>query len=222
MPLPSFPRGTRLLPVPAPLLGSLLAEIGDVAELKCTLRFLWHAAQAKGSPKAVAAHTLESDDVLLTALGSPEAIRRGLGLAVARGTLLTISGRYLLNTPDNARAAADGVVPRAPTGQGVPAVRIKPNVFALYEANIGILTPMIADQLRDAEETYPEEWIEAAFREAAEQNKRSWRYIATILERWTTEGRGQRQQGQTNRGEPGRHSQKATAAEYLRRRNPSG
>ncbi|MEX2431266.1 MAG: DnaD domain protein, partial [Dehalococcoidia bacterium] len=105
----------------------------------------------------------------------------------------------------------------------------KPNVFALYEANIGLLTPMIADQLRDAEEAYPEEWIESAFHEAVEQNKRSWRYIAAILERWATEGRGQRQQGgpyqqgplprgQRARGEPGRHPETVTAAEYLRRR----
>ena len=48
-----FEARVRSLPVPAPLLGSLLAEIDDMAELKSTLRFLWHAAQVKGSPKAV-------------------------------------------------------------------------------------------------------------------------------------------------------------------------
>ena len=59
---------------------------------------------------------------------------------------------------------------------------------------------MIADELREAEELYPEDWIEDAFREAVGQNKRSWRYIARILERWEHEGRGH--------GQPGRHSKK--------------
>jgi DNA replication protein len=222
-----FHRGTRLLPVPAPLLGSLLAEIDDVAELKCTLRFLWYAAQVKGSPKAVPATTLESDEVLLAALDGPEAVRRGLGLAVARGTLLCAGGNYVLHTPENAAALERMEPVRAHWPAERPVMPQKPNVYALYEANIGLLTPMVADQLRDAEEQYPEEWIEAAFREAALQNKRSWRYIAAILERWTTEGRGQsRQQGAQEkglktRGEPGRHPEKVTAAEYLRRRGDS-
>ena len=32
-----------------------------------------------------------------------------------------------------------------------------------------------ADELREAENLYPASWIEDAFREAVEQNKRSWR-----------------------------------------------
>ncbi|MEX2599467.1 MAG: DnaD domain protein [Dehalococcoidia bacterium] len=225
-----FERGTRLLPVPAPVLGSLLAEIEDMAELKCTLRFFWYAAQAKGSPKFIPAVTLETDEVLLAALGGPDEVRKGLGLAVERGTLLAANGALLLNTPENARAAAqiaatDGAtagVRSAPDG-GRNGDRAKPNVYSLYEANIGLLTPMVADQLRDAEEQYPEEWIEAAFREAVEQNKRSWRYIAAILERWTNEGRGEKRpsRGQGTRGESGRHPETVTAAEYLRRRKPS-
>ena len=46
-----FTRGMKLLPVPSPLLGSLLADIDDVAELKCTLRMLWYTAQVAGAPK---------------------------------------------------------------------------------------------------------------------------------------------------------------------------
>ncbi|WP_297167241.1 DnaD domain-containing protein [Thermogemmatispora sp.] len=65
----------------------------------------------------------------------------------------------------------------------------RPNIFVLYEQNIGLLSPLIADELRDAAERYPPEWIEAAFREAVEHNKRNWRYIRAILRRWETEGR---------------------------------
>jgi len=60
----------------------------------------------------------------------------------------------------------------------------RPNIFVLYEQNIGLLTPLIADQLKDAADQYPQEWIEAAFREAVQHNKRNWSYISAILRRW--------------------------------------
>ena len=65
----------------------------------------------------------------------------------------------------------------------------RPNIFVLYEQNIGLLSPMIAEELKDAADQYPTEWIEAAFREAVQQNKRKWSYIRAILRHWETEGR---------------------------------
>ena len=65
----------------------------------------------------------------------------------------------------------------------------RPNIFLLYEQNIGLLTPMIAGQLEDAADRYPADWIEAAFSEAVQRNKRNWKYISAILRRWETEGR---------------------------------
>lgn len=65
----------------------------------------------------------------------------------------------------------------------------RPNIFVLYEQNIGLLTPMLANQLEDAADHYPAEWVEAAFSEAVQRNKRNWKYISAILRRWETEGR---------------------------------
>lgn len=65
----------------------------------------------------------------------------------------------------------------------------RPNIFVLYEQNIGLLSPLLADELKDAADQYPAEWIEAAFREAVQHNKRNWSYIRAILRRWETEGR---------------------------------
>jgi len=67
----------------------------------------------------------------------------------------------------------------------------RPNIFVLYEQNIGLLSPLIAEELKDAADQYPTEWIEAAFREAVQHNKRKWSYIRAILRRWETEGRQQ-------------------------------
>lgn len=65
----------------------------------------------------------------------------------------------------------------------------RPNVFILYEQNVGLLTPLIADQLRDMEKTYPPDWIDEAFTIAVSRNKRALQYIQAILKRWETEGK---------------------------------
>ena len=61
--------------------------------------------------------------------------------------------------------------------------------FALYEQNIGPLTPIIADRLRAAESQYPATWLEEAIAMAVEYNKRSWRYVETIQQRWEANGK---------------------------------
>jgi DnaD/phage-associated family protein len=64
-----------------------------------------------------------------------------------------------------------------------------PNIFRLYEANIGPLTPIMAEMLKEDDAEYPYEWIEAAVAEAVERNKRSWRYVRAILNAWKERGR---------------------------------
>ena len=58
----------------------------------------------------------------------------------------------------------------------------------LYEENIGPLTPMIADVLRDSEKDYPYEWIRDAVEEAVMNNVRSWRDVESILKNWKENG----------------------------------
>jgi DNA replication protein len=73
----------------------------------------------------------------------------------------------------------------------VPLQTERPNIFTLFEQNIGFLGTSIVEEIKDALDLYPEEWVEAAIREAAVHNKRSWSYIRAILRRWETEGRQQ-------------------------------
>lgn len=65
----------------------------------------------------------------------------------------------------------------------------RPNVFVLYEQNFGLMTAMIADQLRDLERSYPPDWITEAMEIALLNNKRHLNYIRAILRRWETEGK---------------------------------
>lgn len=210
-----FPRRVQFTPVPSPLFGPLLEQIDDLGELKCTLRLVWLLHQKKGHPKFVTLSELQADRTLARSLASlqerPDA-RESVRLAVARGTFVEGSYDqgtetiYMLNTEkDRAAMAAvsEGRTGARTRSDNEPwdANVERPNIFAIYEDNIGSLSPMIADELRDAEQLYPVAWIEDAFREAVELNKRSWRYVERILERWAQEGRGD--------GESGRYLKKA-------------
>ena len=42
----------------------------------------------------------------------------------------------------------------------------RPTLYGLYEENIGVLTPMIVDAIREAEAEFPHDWIEDAMRYA--------------------------------------------------------
>jgi DnaD/phage-associated family protein len=89
-------------------------------------------------------------------------------------------------------AVGSGVYARSISNNHTNTIQVeieRPNIFVLYEQNIGLLSPMLADQLKDAADHYPQSWIEDAFREAVQQNKRNWNYIRAILRRWETEGR---------------------------------
>ena len=205
----------RLTPVPDPFFNSLLEEIEDLAELKVTLRMIWLLGQKRGHLRFVAEGELLADATLARALasmgGDPvEHIKHGLALAVTRGTLLRHSSseapeerHYLLNTEENRRRLADGATPLRPgnfrrddVAVGMPSNRnrggtTEVNIYDLYENNIGTFGPLIAQQLAEAEDRYPPNWIEDAFKVAVNENKRSWSYIAAILRRWGAEGRGQ-------------------------------
>jgi len=76
----------------------------------------------------------------------------------------------------------------------------RPNIFVIYEQNIGMMTPMIAEQLRDMEKSYPPDWVQEAFEIAVSRNKRALRYIAAILKSWETEGKDSRS-GESGSGE---------------------
>ena len=218
-----FPDRVRSVPAPAPLFGALLEQIDDLAELKCLLRILWLLQQKKGYPRFVTHSEALADRALATAIGSEDhAISTALDACVRRGTLamaiIDNDGNeerlYALNTGRDRRALAQatsdafvvGHSQTEPTPEPWDATIERPNIFALYESNIGMLSPMIADELKEAETLYPQEWIADAFREAAVQNVRNWRYIVRILESWEREGR-RRGQGD---GKSRRYSKKVS------------
>ena len=235
MPFNGFPRDTLHTPTPDPLFGLLLEEIGDLAELKVTLRGLYLLHHKRQAPRAVSLAEFLSDPTLLRGLdaesesgdsgGAAEEIRRGLRQAVRRGVFLVHGSGpddtvFALNNDAGRRALAwirdngtptdDGPGP----GEAPARPRERPNIFALYEDTIGMLTPIVAERLREAEQRYPPGWIREAFEIAALENKRSWQYIAAILTRWGSEGKGSWPGGSNEDGKSGRHSPQNQRGKY--------
>ena len=64
------------------------------------------------------------------------------------------------------------------------------NVFRHYEDNVGLLTPIIADNLGDLVDEYGPGWVSEAIDIAVRAEKRSLRYVHGILRRWKSEGKG--------------------------------
>lgn len=64
------------------------------------------------------------------------------------------------------------------------------NVFAIYEQEIGPITEVISEVLKDAEDEHKPQWVIAAIKIASMNGKRSWSYVNAILKRWKTEGYG--------------------------------
>ena len=204
--------------LPDTLFHQLLKEIDDTAELKVTLYFLWRVEHMDGPFRALCQTDFEAKELGVSA----EEIRSGLEKAVGRGSILKSTHEadvfYFLNSP-RGRAAAEAFA----KGQWRKSARIlssppmdRPNVFRLYEENIGPLTPMIADALKDAEELYYPEWIAEAIELAVKNNKRNWKYCEAILKRWKDEGRhGQKDQRDARQGSE-RYT-KSEFEEYLKR-----
>jgi DnaD/phage-associated family protein len=192
------PAGTPTL-VPSLFFSRVLPEITEPAELVVTLYVTYAASFTKRQPRFVTGRELAADTTLIRSLANiagsgrdHEALARGLDLAVERRTILRarVDGDdiYTLNIPANARALARLGNVRIEEPLPPAMDEAVPDIFTLYEENIGNITPLIAEDLKDAETRYPREWIVRAFREAAELNKRNWRYIERILKRWETEG----------------------------------
>lgn len=195
----------QMVPVPGQFFSDLLTQIDDFVELKVTLFALGIIAKSGDFGNSLLLQDFSEDSHLMAGLGNtPQeaqtSLLDGLELAVQRGSLLRIAGAdtpsqqtyYFLNTPRGrlaAQALKKGEATPATAASVINTTKEKPNLFSLYEANIGPLTPMIADTLREAEKTYPPEWVEEAMKIAVQNNIRRWRYVEAILKSWKEEGR---------------------------------
>jgi DNA replication protein len=217
MTFPGFPEDiTNQIRIPEQFFNQVLFHVENLPELKLTLYIFWRLERMEGPFHYVRFTDLLKDKQLVGSIvkdpgKAHSSIKTALNRAVRHGTILQadISTNYgqdtiiCLNSPKGRAAVAaiqrgewratDSLI------QPIELYPEHPNIFQLYEANIGPLTPLIADALRDAEKTYQADWIEDAFRIAVERNKRNWHYIEAILHRWQEGGRDDRKDQQARR-----------------------
>ena len=181
--------------VPGSYVSQLMRQVEDPLELKVTLLTFYLLSRAREYPAYVTRAELELRAASVLGIAE-EACGQGLDAAAQRGVILrlvlSLDGQdtevYFANIEADIEAIGE-LKARLASGGTVAGSAPVQNIFELYEQNVGIVSPMIAEELKDAQQTYPAEWIEEAFREAVRVRKLNWKYICRILERWTTEGK---------------------------------
>ncbi len=198
----------QFIRVPIELFSEILPIVDDLAELKAILYTFWKLAQGSGEVRYVRLDDVLADLVFLAGMGeTPEeqetATREAFARAAQRGVLIEIvvvhdghEGKWYFLNSTKGREAVERL--RKGDFRGlihdiddvvVGLEKERPNIFLLYEQNIGMVTPMVANRLRQLERDYPESWIYDAFSLAVERNARNLAYIHRILQNWAEHGK---------------------------------
>ena len=187
--------------LPAAFFSDYLPVIDDLAELKVTIFAQAALQQKEGDYRLLRFDEFAADEPLMRGLTiiddfvpARELLATALEKAVARGTLLMAqidtgggARRYYAGADESGRALLQRIQDGhwRPSGDGeIELLPPRPSIFGLYEDNIGVLTPMIVDSLKDAEATYPREWIEGAMRLASKATSET----GAISKRYSNDG----------------------------------
>ncbi len=185
----------------------LLPKIDDLAELKLTL-YIFFLLQTEQHPGPwISDDRLRQDPTLLSMVADTSdlydpgtLLDAALERALIRNTLLPLEIQvegtdirqkaYAFNT-ENGRKAQQQAQSAAPGAAALsPPAPDQSLPFRYYQQNFGLLTPLVADHIRDLEMEYSADWICEAMEIAVQNNARSLRYVEAILDRWTQEERG--------------------------------
>ncbi len=203
-----FSAKTRnLTQVPAEFFTDLLPQVGDLDEIKLLLFLFWYLQNRDENTGYASLSELTLEPLLAQLFGDDEKlleIRVSTAIEKAVAQQVLLRGRkdgqeYLFFNSPRGKALQEGLEKGEwqPAGATVGALSMatrRPDIFKLYEENIGLLTPLMSDILIDAEKTYPVDWIADAVKIAVERNARNWRYVESILRSWKEKGRNEKDQ----------------------------
>ncbi|MDY6867355.1 MAG: DnaD domain protein [Chloroflexota bacterium] len=215
--LPSFggfsSENHDLIRLPGAFFTQLLPVIDDLSQLRLLLYFFWHLEQQESKVRYFKWGEMVADPALVRMVGGEKTLKKALQALVEYGAVLEanlewMNERYYFINGPQGRAAIDAIQRGEWQGSTTdrPAIQLteeQPNIFKLYEENIGAITPMMAEILKQDEADYPSAWIEEAIRIAVKRNARNWKYVQAILNRWQKEGRGNGQNRRDDSQDPG-------------------
>ena len=201
--------------IPTAFFTQLLPEMRDLNQIRLLLYLFWHSQAQQDTIRYFRLDDLASDPTLLQMMDGEEGLQTALEGLVDLGAVLKADLEwmdeiyYFLNSPQG-RAAVQSIEQGNwqdvnKDRQPIHLVGEQPNIFELYEENIGVITPMMAEILKDDEATYPASWIEEAIRIAVTRNVRTWKYVQGILKRWQKEGREDEQHRRYDSQDPERY-----------------
>lgn len=200
-----FPPGKpNSINIHAQFITQVVPMIDDLAELKICLFCYFALLQKEGDYRYLTRADFANNTELIRGLevideNTDALLDAALEKASEHGFLLAADVEldkgserlYFMNTAKGRTAIQQFVTGRWQIGdeRSIEILPERPNIFTLYEENIGALTPAIAERLKEAEDDYAYEWIEEAINIAIDRNVRNWKYIDAILKRWKEEGR---------------------------------
>ena len=206
---------THPISIPAQFFTELLTGFDHVAEIKLVLYAFWFIGRQEQKIPFVTFKDFAGDSILVNSLGSEvkggiTSLREALDRVVEKGIFLKSQSDddankiiYFLNSPQGKaafKAFQQGKWAPGENDRSIISLDMeRPNIFRLYEENIGPLTPLIADTLSDAENNYPPGWIQDAIDIAVKNNVRRWKYIEAILQSWLEKGRNGTNQSNTQK-----------------------
>ncbi len=194
-----FEKNVQSIPVPAPVFDSILEAITNISELKLMLRIIWLLQIYNRKPPLITEAEIISDKIVSKTIGPPNTIQELLITLESYGIIsssvkkndqvkiIFLNSEKIKNHIEKSDIILHGIQPD-PWKETTDISDI-PNIYSIYEQNIGIITPHIAELIKESENLYPIDWIEDAVKQASLQNKRNWAYVSSILNRWTIEGK---------------------------------
>jgi DNA replication protein len=202
----------ELVRVPETFFIQLLPLVESLSQLRLLLYLFWYFEQQEGEIRYILFKNLVADETLLEMAGGKEGLQEALQGLIDLGAVLSAQPEneeevhYFINSPQGREAVKAirnsqwqrNIQSRIP----VQMPGEQPNIFELYEQNIGVITPMMAEILKEDEKNFPKEWIEEAIRIAVTRNVRKWKYVQAILDRWQTEGRANEQNRRDDSQDP--------------------
>jgi len=198
--------------IPESFFTQLLQNIETLPQLRLLLYLFWHAEKQENSTRHFLLEDLASDPTLVRMTGGKESLKQALNALIRFEAVLEGNPQsseipiFFINGPQG-RAALQAIQQGTWQNEDLERKSIhlteeRPNIFQLYEENIGAITQMMSEILKEDEKTYPEPWIEEAIRIAITRNARNWKYVQAILKRWKKEGRGYEQDRRDNSQDP--------------------
>jgi len=113
------------------------------------------------------------------------------GKVIMKGSLSAIAQKNVRVAQKNVAIAESQLIKQDNTNikQESTAAENFGSICKVYTDNIALITPMVADELKDIADMYPAGWFEDAVKEAVKNNVRKLNYVKKILESWQANGR---------------------------------